>query len=368
MLILFAFAATPLVAQEKESYFDFSGDRFLAGARPVHDTKGVDDLFMAGETVRSRQSITGSAHLAGRKIIMTGAVGGDAYAAGMDVSLDGPVAGDATVSGYNVQVGEVAGDLRASGANVILSGPISGYALVSGDDVRFESVVKGDVHLTAQDVDFAEGAQIEGRLTVYEEQVGDVEIPTQVVPEDRVDRRQASEWTEDAIGLDVPDERSTLTQFLGGVAIIALIAAVIAAVVPAKLAELRSYILDRPFRTLWFGLLAESVIVGSTIILILTVIGLLLAPATLAVALVVPYAGYVVAAYALGVGLLMAVGQPDPNNIGSRTLAAGVGALVAGTIGAIPYIGWLWVVGLSLAGVGSIAIWLFRPQFYAAAK
>lgn len=361
-------AATPIQAQENERYFDFSGDRFLAGVAPVHDTEGVDDLFMAGNTVRSKQSITGSAHLAGRKVVITGAVRGDAYVAGADVSLDGPVGGDATVSGYNVQVAAVAGDLIIAGANLVISGPVSGYALVAGDDVRFESVIKGDVTLAAQEVDFSEGARIEGTLTVYEEQLGDVEVPAQVVPEDRVDRRHISEWSEADLDLEVLDGRGTLTEFFSGVAIVAVMAVVIAAFAPTKLRELRRCILDRPFRTLWFGILAESVIVGSTIILIVTVIGLVLAPATLAAALAIPFAGYVVAAYALGVGLLITMGQSEPNSIGSRALAAGIGALAAGIIGAIPYIGWLCVISLSLAGVGAFALWLFRPQFYATAK
>lgn len=362
---MFVFAVSPLAAQEKKDYFDFSGDRFLAGATAVNDAEGVDDLFMIGETVRGNQAIAGSAHLAGRKVIMKGAVGGDAYLAGMDVSLDGKVAGDATVSGYNVQVGEVVGDLRISGANLVISGPVSGYALVAGDEVRFESVIKGDVSLTAREVDFAEAARIDGKLTVYEEQVGELEIPAQVAPEDRVERREISEWSEAATELQVWDWRSALTSFLTWVVIIAGIAALIAAIVPQKLADLRRCILDRPFRTLWFGVLAESVIVGLTIILMFTVIGLLLAPATVLIALVSAFAGYVVAAYAFGVGMLMAIGRPEPHSIGTRALAAGVGALVVGLIALIPFIGWLFVLALALAGVGAIAIWLFRPKFFA---
>ncbi len=353
------------VAQDKKGAFDFGGDRFLAGGTVVHDKPGVDDLFMAGETVRSEQAITGSAHLAGRKVIVKGPIGGDAYLVGMDVSLDGKVAGDATVSGYHVEVGEVAGDLRASGANLTISGPVSGYALVAGDEVQFNSVIKGDVSLTAREVDFAKGARIEGKLTVYEQKPGELDIPVDMVSEDRVERREVSEWSEVTKELEIWDWRDALTSFLTGVAIITIVAALIAAFVPQKLAQLRRTILDRPFRTLWFGILAESVIIGSTVLLIMTVIGWLLAPATVLTALVVGFAGYVVAAYAVGVGLLLATGRSEPDSIGSRALAAGVGALVVGLIALIPFIGWIFVLAVSLAGVGSIAIWLFRPRFFA---
>ena len=366
-MILMVFAMTSLAAEEKKGYFDFNKDRFLAGATTIQDAEGVDDLFMAGETVRSNKDITGSAHLAGRKIISTGAVGGDAYLAGMDVSLDGKVSGDVTVSGYNVQVGEVTGDLRISGANLTITGPVSGYALIAGDEVRFESVVKGDVSLTAREVDFADSAKIEGKLTLYEEQAGELEIPSQVMPEDRIDRRDISEWSDATKELKAWDWRDVLIQFLKGVVIVAGIAVLIAVIMPQKLAELRRTILDQPFRTLWFGILAESVIVGSTIILIMTVIGLLLAPAAVLAALVCAFAGYIVAAYAFGVGLLMVIGQKEPETTRSRAIAAGVGAFTVGLIAMIPFFGWLFALALALTGMGSIAIWLFRPKFFASA-
>ena len=365
--ILLVFANTTLAAEEKKGYFDFNKDRFLAGMTIVQDAKGVDDLFMAGETIRSEENITGSAHLAGRKVISKGAINGDAYLAGMDISLDGKVAGDATVSGYNVQVGEVTGDLRISGANLTISGPIAGYALIAGDEVRFESVIKGDVSLTGREVDFADGAKIEGKLTVYEQRSGEVDVPPQVMPADRIDRRDISEWSQATKDMEIWDWRRALTKFLVGVIVVAGIAALIAAIVPQKLADLRRDILARPFRTLWIGLLAESVIVGSTIILAMTLIGLLLAPATVLIALVCAFSGYIVAAYAFGVALLMVIRKQEPEGIGSKAVAAGVGALAAGLIGLIPFFGWLFVLALALTGVGAITAWLFEPKFFASA-
>ena len=191
--IILIMAIHPLAAEDKETYYDFEKDRFMAGATVVQDAEGVDDLFMAGETVRSKEDITGSAHLVGRKIISTGVIGKNAYLAGMDVSLDGKVAGDATVSGYNVNVGEVAGDLRISGANLTISGPVSGYVLAAGDEVRFESAIQGDVSLTARDVEFANGARIAGKLTIYEEQKGALNVPAEVIAEDRIERREIAE-------------------------------------------------------------------------------------------------------------------------------------------------------------------------------
>lgn len=367
IVVLSVLAITPVAAEEKSGYFDFNNDRFLSGTTAVQNAVGVDDLFMAGATVRSQKDITGSAHLAGRRVISSGAVGGDAYIAGMDVSLDGKVAGDATISGYNVQIGDVGGDLRVSAANLIISGTISGYAIVAGDDVRFESVIEGDVSLTAQDVEFTEDARIEGTLFIYEEQAGETKIPVQVIPADRVERRDASEWSEFDGEIKIWNWRHALGEFFTEVLLVAIIAVLIAVFVPKKLAELRRTMHTQPLRNLWFGFLALSAIAGSTIILVMTGIGLLLAPATVLIALLSTFAGYVIGAYAVGVGLLLLIKRPEPDGIGTRALAAGVGALVVASIALIPFLGWLFVLAVALTGAGSITIQLFRPKFFTTA-
>ena len=367
IVIMFMFAAPTLAADEKDGVFEINNDLFLTGAIAVQDKTDVDDLFMFGETVRIEKGIVGSAHLFGRKVISMGAIGADVYAAGMDIALSGKTAGDVTVSGYNVQVGEVGGDLRVSGANITLTGPVSGYALIAGDEVEIKSIIKGDVHLNAREVDFAEGARVEGTLTIYEEQAGDIEIPAQVVPEDRIKRLNISEWSEANADIEIWNWQKSLEQLLTWVLIIMGIAILIAAIIPQKLANLRRSILDRPFRSLLFGFLALSVAIGSTITLMLTGIGLLLAPATLVLAIATAFAGYVVGAYALGVGLLLLIKQPEPRNIGTRALAAGIGALVVALVGLIPFLGWLFVMATALVGLGAVTIWLFQPKFFATA-
>ena len=361
------FLVAPSAAQEEKRHLDFGGDYFKAGNTVFFESDGVDDLFAVGQTVRGDRAITGSAHLAGRKVTMEGAVGGDAYMAGMDVSLAGPVAGDATLAGYYVRVGEVGGDLRVSGANLVISGPVSGGALIAGDEVRLESTIAGDVNLAVSEINFAPGARIDGKLTVYEEDTGDVVVPESVAPADRIERRSISEWSEATKDLKLWDWRRAIWQFLIGIILIAGIASLIAAAVPEKLAELRRDILDQPFRNLWYGVLAQSVIIGSIILLMMTVVGLLLAPAVLVVALITGFAGYVVAVYAVGVGLMLMFKQPEPYSIRTRALAAGVGAVFVGIIALIPFLGWLIVLVLALTGVGSLALRLFRPRFFATA-
>ena len=364
--LLLAIAA-PSAAEEEPKTLTLGSDSYLAGREVVFDQTGKDDVFAAGEIVRGQADITGSAHMAGRKVTMTGAVGGDAYLAGMDVVLDGPVTGDATLAGYNVTVAAVGGNLRISGGNLQIRDSVSGYALIGGETVRITGQIAGDAIITARDLTFADGARIDGKLTLFEEDPGSFEIPGSVVPADRVERRDISEWEDTAEDLDIWSWRTILGRFLTGVIIIGALATLIAAVIPRTLADLREGLLERPFRNLLFGFLTQSVFIGAAILFLLTVIGIIASPAAILVALIAGFAGYVVAVYTFGVGLLIAIGRAAPTTIGTRALAAGLGAVVAGIIALVPFLGWLFIMILMLAGVGAITLKTLRPAFFVAA-
>ena len=154
-----------------------------------------------------------------------------------------------------------------------------------------------------------------------------------------------------------------LASFIAGVIGLTALATLVAALIPDALAEMRRRLLAAPFGSLWVGFLAQSVIVGGMVVFAFTIIGLLAIPAFVLLAMVAAIAGYVVGVYSFGVGLLMAFGRSEPGSIGEKALSAGVGALVAGLIAAIPFLGWLFVLALSLAGLGAIAERLFRPRF-----
>ncbi len=362
ILTTLVFAGTA-AAQEDNALFDLGGDAFRAGGTVTFEAEGVDDLFIAGETVTARSDIGGSAHLAGRDVAMQGAVGGDLYAAGMDVRITGPVAGDATVAGYEVSAGEVGGDLRITGSEVTVSGPVAGYVLAAGEEVTLNGVVEGDMNVAAERLDFGEDARVAGTLTLYEEEPGALEVPDSVAPADRILRRQIEEWDSDWDDARPFDLSRAVAAFLLGVILVAGLAALVASVVPEELAAMRRKVLARPFKALWIGFLSQSVLVGSAVLLAMTLIGILLSPAAILVAVIAGFAGYVIGAYAFGVGLLLAVGRSEPDSIGDRALAAGVGALAAGILGLVPLLGWLFVLALTLAGVGAIAERLFRPRF-----
>ncbi|MDF1717567.1 MAG: hypothetical protein P1U75_12980 [Antarcticimicrobium sp.] len=347
------------------------GDAFRAGRSVSVSQMGRTDLFLAGEKVTAAADIAGTAHMAGRWVTLSGDAGGNAYMAGQDVTLNGAVAGNATLFGQEVTVqGPVAGNLRASGSELRIDSEIGGYALLAGERVTLNSVVAGDMALTARDVDFGPGARVGGTLTLYETTPGQLTVPASVAPEDRIERRKIKdrgplEW---GGGPEMVSWRGVLGGFLFGVLLVAGVAALIAALAPEMLAAMRRRILDRPGRTFGVGFVALSTLSGAGIVVALTGIGILLTPAFVLLALLAGFFGYVVGAYAFGVALLSAAGRTLPDSIGDRALAAGVGALVAGVIGLVPFLGWLFVLLMLLTGLGALAIRLLPDHMLGAPR
>lgn len=347
--------ATSALAQQDEARFTIGGDTFLAGRSIVHDTPGGDDLFAAGQRLRAAADLTGSVYLAGQDVSIDGAVGGDIHAMGQTVTVAGDVAGDASLAGQDLRViGGVGGDLRIAGSIVEVLGPVAGYAILGGERVRLASEVAGDVILGAERVEFDPGARIGGTLTIFEDDIGDTVVPETVIPAERITRREFEEWQPQTMPRMVPTAGELIGRFLGGVIMVALLAALVAALIPDRLAEMRRTILGTPFRTLGVGFVAQSAIIGSVVVVALTLIGLLLVPGILLLAGASALAGYVVGAYAFGVGLLLLIGRDEPDTLPERAIAAGAGALVAGLLALVPFLGWLFAVALSLAGIGAI--------------
>lgn len=358
--------AVPAAAQE-DATFRLGGDLFAAGRVVEHTSEGDDNLFLAGETVRQDSAISGTAHLAGRRVTVAARVGGNLYGAGMEVAANAEVNGDATLAGYDVSVtAPVGGTLRASGSRVALTAPVGGHAMLGGEHVEINGEIGGDAAIAAETLSFGPDARIGGTLRLYAKDPDSIEVPDSVIPADRVTRLQRAEWT----GPRRPEIVAVswtgmILSFIGGVIVVALIAALLAAVAPEYLADMRRRVLARPFATLGYGFLTLSALTGAAILLAVTIVGIFLSPAALLIAALAAFAGYIVGTYSFGAGLLIAAGQGEPASLRQRAAAAFVGALVVGLLALIPLLGWIFVMALSLAGVGAITLKTLRPAFFA---
>jgi hypothetical protein len=347
-----------------------AGDRYLAGASVRYDGPTVTDLFMAGNRVVVASPVGGSAHLAGRRITVEAAVAGDLFAAGYDVTVGAVVGGDASVTGYEVDLGDVTGNLRAAGSEVTLAA-VGGYALITGADVTLQGVIAGDVVLVAEDITFGPGAQVTGALTIYADDPASITVPETVAPATRVKIQQTaqydcSEWSE-RMPMEVPIWR-IVTGFLTGVLISGLIAAMVIAIAPQAVQSWRTLALAHPGRAIWSGFLVTSALAGSGFVLMLTLVGVFLLPVMMVLTMLAIFAGYALGSYVLGVGLWLGVGRAMPESLWGKFALACLGAFLAGLAWLVPVAGWLFVLGLTMLGIGTLAAfvlpggWLLRRE------
>ena len=368
MIALLALCAALPARAETPAGFSLGDDVYVAGGQVTHAADGAASIFMAGETVRQSAGIAGSAHLAARRVIVAGPVDGSVYAAGMDVALRDVVAGDATLAAYTATIeAAVGGALRVAASRVDVTAPIGASALIRADRLRLDAPIEGDAAIATDRIEFGDAARVAGTLRLYSNDHDAIELPESVIAADRVERLPRAEWD----GIDRPELVRLswwhlLGGFLGGVVVVALLAALVAAVAPKTLAGMRRRVLARPFATLGYGFLTLSALIGAAVMLALTLVGIFVSPAAIALAALTGFAGYVVGAYSFGAGLLIAVGRGEPTSLGQRAAAAFAGALVAGLIALIPILGWLFVLALSLAGAGALVHAMLRPAFFAA--
>lgn len=340
---------------EEEAEFLIGGDAFRAGQIVTHAAQGTADLFIAGQTVRVESDIAGTAHAAGQSLRLAGDIGGNLYAFAQDLTLAGAVAGNATVAAQTFEVtGAIGGNLRAAAQTLEIAAPVAGYATLAAQSVEIDAEITGDVHLAAEEVAFGPAARIAGTLTLYEEEIGETEVPDGVIAAANVTRLEIEDWDDRGWEERGPDWRGVIGRFIGGAVMVTLLAALIAALVPERLAEMRRTILARPFAVVGLGFLTESALIGSIFLVAITLIGLFFVPAILVLVGIVTLAGYVIAAYSFGVGLMLAAGRAEPESLPERALAAGIGAFSAAILGIVPILGWIFVLGLSLAGIGAI--------------
>jgi hypothetical protein len=318
--------------------------------------------------------VGGSAYLAGRRVMVDAAVAGDLFAAGYSVTVTAPVGGDVSVTGYEVTLGPVTGNLRAAGADVAVAS-VGGYALITGAGISVQGPIAGDAVLVADDILFGPGARVAGTLTIYAGDPARITVPESVVPSARVriDTRdsydaakEGGDWS-DRMPMKVPVWR-IVTGFLMGVLISGLIASMVIAVAPKAVQSWRDLALAHPGRAIWSGFLVTSALAGSGFVLMLTIVGVFLLPVMLILTAAAIFAGYALGSYVLGVGLWLAAGRAMPVGLAGKFALACLGAFLAGLAWLVPVAGWIFVLGLTLLGIGTLAAfalpggWLLRRE------
>ncbi len=364
MTLIACLLAAPALAQN--AVLTIANDRYEAGASVRFDGPRVSDVFLAGNRITVAAPVAGSAHLAARRVAVDAPVTGDVFAAGFGVTIAGSVGGDASVTGYEVTVGPVTGNLRVAAAEVT-TGSVGGYAVITGAEVALTGAIAGDAVLVADTVSFGPEARVAGALTIYAADPALIVVPETVAPADRVRIEQRAQY----YGMEQSEQKprpqtfpvwQMVIGFLFSVLMTGVLASVVIAVAPVAVQSWRQLALAQPGRATWSGFLVLSALAGSGFVLTMTLVGVILLPVMLTVTWLAALAGYVLGSYLLGVGIWLAVGRPMPDVLWGKFLLACLGALLTGLAWLVPVVGWIFVLGLILLGVGTLAAFVLPDR------
>ncbi|MGB9149494.1 MAG: hypothetical protein WCB36_04535 [Burkholderiales bacterium] len=364
-LTLGGIAPSALAETESRVVVSESGNAYLSGSS-VRLSAPVDgDLFAAGGNVSVDQPVKRDAVLAGGQVNLTSAVGDDVRAAGGQVSLNGKVGGEALLAGGRVNVennADILGALWVAGRNVNIGGKVGKGVKAFGQHITLSGEVNGDTRLSAQTIEILPSAKINGALTYTSRD--EVKMnPGQV--SGVVTRSAASKngrgWEDDDHMKNQNwgyMHRTSFRPFL----LLGLIAAaaVLVLLFPNASRGAQQEVGASPWKSLGLGAAMLFTLPPLAILLMITIIGIPLAFALMALYAVLLLVGYLTTALYIGERAATALKKDTTNATWTRIGFAALALLALGLIRLIPFAGGLAVFVALLIGMGAWSLHLFH--------
>jgi len=361
LLALVATLTTTLPASAGD--LAFGSDEYRSGLNVGLSEPAARDALLTGFSVTLSGKVEKDAHAMGFDVDIDGPVGQDLYAAGFSVKVAQPVGEDATISGATIRLGKdaaIGGNARLVGADIVIDAPISGNLLAAAGDLTINAPITGDAMITARTLTFGAGARISGTLT-YSAPAA-VAIAASVVAPERVHftKTEASgqvDTVKQAIDQSTAHLWPSLFAVLVGVIVSLLflvgIGALLLVLVPGKVDALRAMTLDGAGKSIAFGILGLSMLIGLIPISIMAIIGIPLVPVILLLIIAFWICGYLLGVHALAMSFANAFSTPS-TALAWRLSVLAAGLCVLALLNFIPFIGWLANLLTVLLGMGGI--------------
>lgn len=359
-LLLVAALLAPAGADAQEARTSFGGDQFVAGQNVALEAPAARDAFLAGGDVSLGTPVPGDAHMAGFDVNADAAVTEDLYAFGFSVDVTAAVGGNITAGGNSVTLRSVepmGGNVRLAGQTVTVAAPVQGAALISAQTLTLDAPISGDFSFYGESISFAPGARIDGMVLIQAPR--EIAVPASVASADRVTFTQFAppDYVSEAgrTAADTVARRLWPAVWVAvtGWLLLLLIGAAFIALMPRGTERMRVVSEKRPFRKFGLGILAFASLLGLVPVFALTLVGLLALPVVFVVVGLGCLLGYLAGVYFAGHRLATAFVRIDTNL--KRVAVLAVSLLVAGAIGTIPLLGWLFSLVLLVFGLGVIA-------------
>lgn len=329
---------------------DFAG----VGGRVIVDEPVEGDAAVAGGAVDVRAPIGDDVRAAGASVSIESTVAGELVASGGMVTLtqDATVARGATLYGGEVRVdGRVQGPLRVGAQRIVVNGVVGGNARLEGGEIALgpQARIQGDlVYASPTPLERAEGAVVTGAVT---RQAGDW-TPR---GERRFERRFERRWEYDG----------TVAGWVGGVvSYLALLAcgAVLLLVLPAFSSHSADRLRESPWLALAIGFGTVVAVPILALLLFITLLGIPLGIAVLALYPVLLLAGFVVGVLFIARLLAAALRKPEPARLARNLGWFALALLAVMLVAQLPFVGGLLVALVGLLGIGACILEIYRRR------
>ncbi len=339
------------------------GDVYMSDADSALTINSPRDVFIAGFSTRISGDVAQDAHAAGFTVDVEGDVGGNIYAAGANVTVNGPVREDLTISGFTVHLGSsasVGGNARIAAGTITIDAPIQGSLVATAGTIKLNTALGGDVQLSSADIIFGENASVAGSLTYSAPEK--IDIPTSVVAAGRVTYKPLSGSN---VFRDMKQNvDDSLPQFwpafVGRVSVLLLLllflltlAAIFLAFASDSVERLRQRASDHAWRSLLYGFIGLSTLVGAIPVSAISLVGIPLIPFVVLALLLLWTLGYMLGVYVVASRVWRAFDGSMDSTL-AKLLLLGAGFIGIAILNFIPILGWLINLGLLFFGLGAM--------------
>lgn len=145
-----------------------NGSAYLAGSSVNVSGKVDGDLYCAGQNVNISGEITGDVLCAGQTLTISGTVTGNVRLAGQTMALSGKVGKSASIVGQTITLhkdGEISQDVTIIGQNTNIDGRIGRDLALTSVVANINSTIGRNVNADLESLTLAKGAAIGGALT-----------------------------------------------------------------------------------------------------------------------------------------------------------------------------------------------------------
>lgn len=332
---------------------------YAAGAdvQPAHPVRG--DLMAAGGRVLVKQPVGGDATLAGGSVEVRARVGDDLRAVGGSVTADASVGGDLFAAGGQVDLrpsAAVEGSAALHAGTVTIGGRIEGDLKATAQKILVNGELHGATHLVGERVELGPQAKITGALSYAS--------PAEIIRAEGATVQGPVTREAWSSGAGPEQQRQSPGAGFGGpgflVSYLSLLAcaAAFVLVAPAFSHEAPEQLRASPWRALAAGLGTLVALPLLAVLLFVTLLGIPLGLALMALFPVLLLGGFVVGVLLLAGLVAAGLRGPAPETLRGRLGYLALALLMVLLLGRVPFAGPVLLALASIGGLGAAVLQL----------